>query len=104
MQQRGSLSGGLLSPEFGELPCGEAAMLAQRALAIHTGMATPSATLSFFLSQRVSPARDTPQFLAERVRFELTSPVKDLRFSRPVHSTALPPLRLCKSIGYVTDM
>ncbi len=33
-------------------------------------------------------------FLAERVRFELTSPVKDCRFSRPVHSTALPPL-LC---------
>ena len=29
---------------------------------------------------------------AERVRFELTSPVKGLRFSRPVHSTALPPL------------
>jgi hypothetical protein len=31
--------------------------------------------------------------MAERVRFELTSPVKGLRFSRPVHSTALPPLR-----------
>ena len=31
--------------------------------------------------------------LAERVRFELTSPVKGCRFSRPVHSTALPPLR-----------
>jgi hypothetical protein len=30
--------------------------------------------------------------VAERVRFELTSPVKGLRFSRPVHSTALPPL------------
>jgi hypothetical protein len=27
------------------------------------------------------------------VRFELTSPVKGLRFSRPVQSTALPPLR-----------
>ena len=33
------------------------------------------------------------QVLAERVRFELTSPVKGCRFSRPVHSTALPPLR-----------
>ena len=31
--------------------------------------------------------------LAERVRFELTSPVRDRRFSRPVHSTALPPLQ-----------
>src|SRR5712675_2253376 len=31
--------------------------------------------------------------LAERVRFELTSPVRGCRFSRPVHSTALPPLR-----------
>src|SRR5665213_1758918 len=31
--------------------------------------------------------------MAERVRFELTSPVKGLRFSRPVHSTTLPPLR-----------
>ena len=34
-----------------------------------------------------------PMSLAERVRFELTSPVRSLRFSRPVHSTALPPLR-----------
>ena len=31
--------------------------------------------------------------MAERVRFELTSPVKGLRFSRPVQSTALPPLQ-----------
>ena len=31
--------------------------------------------------------------LAERVRFELTRPVRVRRFSRPVHSTALPPLR-----------
>ena len=31
--------------------------------------------------------------LAERVRFELTSPLRGCRFSRPVHSTALPPLR-----------
>jgi hypothetical protein len=31
--------------------------------------------------------------VAERVRFELTSPVKGLRFSRPVHSTTLPPLQ-----------
>src|SRR6266404_6531610 len=30
--------------------------------------------------------------LAERVRFELTRPVRVRRFSRPVHSTALPPL------------
>jgi hypothetical protein len=33
------------------------------------------------------------QRLAERVRFELTKVVKPCRFSRPVHSTALPPLR-----------
>ena len=32
--------------------------------------------------------------MAERVRFELTRPVKVCRFSRPVHSTALPPLRI----------
>src|ERR1700690_469732 len=31
--------------------------------------------------------------LAEGVRLELTSPVKGLRFSRPVHSTARPPLQ-----------
>jgi hypothetical protein len=31
--------------------------------------------------------------LAERGRFELPSPVKGCRFSRPVQSTALPPLR-----------
>src|SRR5687768_13443864 len=31
--------------------------------------------------------------LAERVGFEPTGPVRDRRFSRPVHSTALPPLR-----------
>lgn len=31
-------------------------------------------------------------YLAERARFELAGPVKVLRFSRPVHSTALPPL------------
>jgi hypothetical protein len=31
--------------------------------------------------------------LAERVRFELTEPVKVQRFSRPPHSTTLPPLR-----------
>ncbi len=36
--------------------------------------------------------------LAERVRFELTSPVKGLRFSRPVQSTALPPLQ-CNAAG-----
>jgi hypothetical protein len=40
--------------------------------------------------------------LAERVRFELTSPVKGLRFSRPVHSTALPPLRSYISVSYST--
>lgn len=32
-------------------------------------------------------------FVAERVRFELTDPVKGLRFSRPVQSATLPPLR-----------
>jgi hypothetical protein len=32
-------------------------------------------------------------FMAEGVRFELTSPVRGRRFSRPVHSTALPPFR-----------
>jgi hypothetical protein len=32
--------------------------------------------------------------LAERVGFEPTVPVRGRRFSRPVHSTALPPLRV----------
>ena len=32
-------------------------------------------------------------FLAEAVRFELTEGSHPRRFSRPVHSTALPPLR-----------
>jgi len=31
---------------------------------------------------------------AERARFELAVPVRALRFSRPVHSAALPPLRI----------
>ena len=31
--------------------------------------------------------------LAERGRFELPEPVKVQRFSRPPHSTTLPPLR-----------
>ena len=31
--------------------------------------------------------------LEERARFELARPVKALRFSRPLHSTALPPLQ-----------
>ena len=33
------------------------------------------------------------RFLAERVRFELTIPFRIFRFSRPVHSTALPSLQ-----------
>src|SRR5579863_7573331 len=37
--------------------------------------------------------REFAQRLAERVRFELTRAVRPCRFSRPVHSTALPPLR-----------
>src|SRR5579863_3981761 len=41
-----------------------------------------SAPIRFFLA------------VAERVRFELTNPVRGLRFSRPVQSTALPPLRV----------
>jgi hypothetical protein len=41
-----------------------------------------------------NPARAGLYILAERVGFEPTNPVKGLRFSRPVHSTALPPLRI----------
>ena len=36
---------------------------------------------------------DSSFYLAERVGFEPTSPVKGCRFSRPVYSTTLPPLR-----------
>ena len=32
--------------------------------------------------------------MADGVRFELTNSVKSRRFSRPVHSTALPPIRV----------
>jgi hypothetical protein len=38
-------------------------------------------------------------FLAERVRFELTMVLLPCRFSRPVHSTALPPLRTATSVS-----
>src|SRR5438876_3924397 len=47
------------------------------------------------LAPRITaPGRgEMPIFLAERVRFELTIGLPRLRFSRPVQSTALPPLR-----------
>jgi hypothetical protein len=35
--------------------------------------------------------------MAVRVRFELTEPVKVQRFSRPPHSTTLPPHRMVVS-------
>jgi hypothetical protein len=45
---------------------------------------------------------DRPFFiLAERVGFEPTVPVRGRRFSRPVHSTALPPLLLLQSTSYM---
>src|SRR5258707_8708133 len=45
-------------------------------------------------ASKIAPAiLSNPLRLAERVRFELTSPVRGCPFSRPVHSTALPPLR-----------
>ena len=41
-----------------------------------------------------APGRgEVPIFLAERVGFEPTRLLRTLRFSRPVQSTALPPLR-----------
>ena len=46
-----------------------------------------------FASSKIAPGDFVElAILAERVRFELTVPVKERRFSRPVHSTALPPL------------
>src|ERR1017187_3733166 len=47
---------------------------------------------SFGKNELIYPSYNYLFLLAERVRFELTSPVKGLRFSRPVQSTALPPL------------
>ncbi len=41
----------------------------------------------------LSSSELSPLFLAVRVRFELTEPVKVQRFSRPPHSTTLPPHR-----------
>jgi hypothetical protein len=40
--------------------------------------------------------------MAEEVRFELTEPVKVQRFSRPPHSTTLPPLRDKSSLALAT--
>ena len=46
------------------------------------------------LLEKLRPQEGALIFLvAERVRFELTRAVRPCRFSRPVHSTALPPLR-----------
>ena len=45
-----------------------------------------------------NPDRATLE-LAERVGFEPTSPVRGCRFSRPVHSTALPPLPRTRNAG-----
>ena len=56
----------------------------------------PLALDSIFITmnkQKQHPYNTEFQKLAERVRFELTGPAKARRFSRPVHSTALPPLR-----------
>lgn len=40
--------------------------------------------------------------MADGVRFELTNSVKSRRFSRPVHSTALPPIRdLTNAVSYI---
>jgi hypothetical protein len=58
------------------------------------------------LRARCARPKSLPRFcrthsnLAERARFELAVPVRGRRFSRPVHSTALPPLRSLKSISY----
>jgi hypothetical protein len=40
--------------------------------------------------------------VAEAVRFELTKDLRPCRFSRPVHSTALPRFQLSKIIHYIT--
>ena len=49
---------------------------------------------AFAVLEGINRSRSRTQVVAERVRFELTKPVKVLRFSRPVQSTALPPLHL----------
>ena len=45
------------------------------------------------LSKIKNPLAGAIFILAERVGFEPTVPLRVLRFSRPVHSTTLPPLR-----------
>ena len=45
------------------------------------------------------PRRRQNLELAEGARFELASPARGCRFSRPVHSTALPPLRVLRIAG-----
>src|SRR6187402_763721 len=41
----------------------------------------------------VHPQEDTVKYKAERGRFELPLPLRADRFSKPAHSTTLPPLR-----------
>ena len=43
--------------------------------------------------QQTGTKPERPDYVAERVRFELTVPVKVQRFSRPSRSTTLAPLR-----------
>lgn len=51
-----------------------------------------SHTSHFFINKKNS-LKGVFLFMADGVRFELTNSVKSRRFSRPVHSTALPPIR-----------
>ena len=51
---------------------------------------------------RVADDRDFLLSPAEGVRFELTVSLRPQRFSRPPHSTALPPLRVSNHAGFST--
>src|SRR5687767_9178839 len=56
------------------------------------------------MRQRDPPFGWVPLSHAERVRFELTVPLRVQRFSRPSYSTTLAPLRSCCRSNRATNI
>ena len=85
----------------------------QRAIAHPFGAPSASKTLSRFVEPVSShspppPKQKAPRgrllILAEAVRFELTDDLRHRRFSRPVHSTALPRFQNCLIFQILLDL
>jgi hypothetical protein len=70
-------------------------MLAIKCLAMRIGAEFHDEAIKLAYSREIR----LPRIMAERVGFEPTVPVKERRFSRPVHSTALPPLLVSGAYG-----